>query len=117
MPTIKDHIYLGDTFAFAYDCYEPPASGASQMAQYPTKVPKPPDSAYVELFDIQNQALIEFSPGVTQATASIVDASVVYIVGASNFPAAGDFRLLVTITFPDSQIVTESRTIKVKPRT
>lgn len=115
MPTIKDRVYVGNTYAVAFDCYEPQQT-TNTNAMYQSKTAKNPTSAIAELWDVQNQAFIQLGASTNSDTCVVQANTVYYTVAANKLAIAGDYKLFVTITFPDGQVVTESRTLKVQSR-
>lgn len=116
MPTIKDRVYVGNTYAVAFDCYEPQQT-TNQTQLYSGKTPKNPDSAFAQLWDVQNQEFIEIGPNAATTDSCVIQGNTVYYTVASTALAvAGDYKIFVTIAFPDGQVVTESRTVKVQAR-
>jgi len=111
MPTVKDKIVIGSTYAVRYECLLSADDSESPFAFQRTA--KNPSSATAELWDVQNQAYIPLGAGSTQAaTATIAGNVVTYTLPAHEITEAGDYKLIITVNFPDGQIVRDIRPFK-----
>lgn len=112
MPTIKDKIVIGSTYSVKYECLLPADDSDNPFAFQ--RSPKNPTSATAELWDVQTQSYIPLGAAGAQATAATVTGNVVsYTLPSYEITTAGDYKLLITVTFPDGQIVRDVRPFKV----
>lgn len=112
MPTIKDKIVIGSTYSVKYECLLP-----ADDAEHPfafQRSPKDPTSAVAKLWDVQTQAYIPLGAAGADATAATVTGNTVaYTLPAHEITQAGDYKLVISVTFPDGQVVTDIRPFKV----
>lgn len=111
MPVVKDRIYIGDTYPVAYECYEPQTNGT----QY-SRTPKNPVSVTARLWSVQEQAFVRLGVATDDASGFVDQNVAEYTVPSSKTGTAGDYKLFVTITFDDGQVVTEIRQFKIQAR-
>lgn len=111
MPTVKDKIVIGSTYAVRYECLLPADDSENPFAfQRPVKNPS---SASADLWDVQNQAYIPLGPAAAQSAAATVSGNVVsYTLPANEITEPGDYKLIITVNFPDGQIVRDIRPFK-----
>lgn len=114
MPTIPDRIYLGDSYSIKYQSYEP--NQESTISYGFSKVALDPESAYVQLYNVQIGEYVEFSLDTITAPAAVDDNEISYTFAADLFADAGDYRVFVTAVYDDDRTVTESRRVKVLQR-
>lgn len=111
MPTIKDKIVIGSTYAVRYECLLPADDSDSPFAFQ--RAAKHPSSATAELWDVQEQEYIPLGAANAQAAAATVQGNVVsYTLPAHEITVAGDYKLIITVNFPDGQIVRDIRPFK-----
>lgn len=112
MPTVKEKIVIGSTFSVKYECLEPGDETDNPWAS--ARTPKPPTAATAELFDVGNQVYIPLGTAGAQAVDAQVDGNVVsYTLPAYEITAEGDYKLIISVTFPDGQIARDIRPFKV----
>lgn len=112
MPTIKDKIVIGSTYSVKYECLLPADDTENPFAFQ--RSPKNPTSAAAKLWDVQTQAYIPLGAAGAQETAATVDGNTVaYTLPAYEITQAGDYKLVIAVTFPDGQVVTDIRPFKV----
>lgn len=112
MPTIKDRIVLGSTYSVKYECLEPASDTEQPFAFQRNK--KNPTSATAKLWDVQTQSYIPLgTAGALPANATVTGNVVTYTLPAYEIETAGDYKLVISVTFPDGQVVTDIRPFKV----
>lgn len=112
MPTIKDKIVLGSTYSVKYECLEPGDDTENPWAS--ARTPKTPTGAIAELWDVGNQRYIPLGASLAQATdAQVIGNVVSYTLPSYEITAEGDYKLIITVTFADGQIVRDVRPFKV----
>lgn len=117
MPTNdKSHILTGDTFAVSFEALEPVAEDENSFAF--ARTPINPTSAVAKLWSVNDQAYLSIgSTGdLTEAAANVSANIVSYTVSGTHTTTAGDYKLFISVTFPDGQIVSEVRQFRVKEK-
>lgn len=111
MPTVKDKIVIGSTYAVRYECLLPADDSESPFAFQ--RGAKNPTSATAELWDVQEQEYIPLGAANAQAAAATVSGNIVsYTLPAHEITVPGDYKLIITVNFPDGQIVRDIRPFK-----
>jgi hypothetical protein len=111
MPTVKDKIVIGSTYAVRYECLLPADDATTPFAFQ--RGQKNPDSATAELWDVQEQDYVPLGPANAQSAAATVNGNIVtYTLPASRITEPGDYKLVITVNFPDGQIVRDIRPFK-----
>lgn len=112
MPTVKDRIVIGSTYSVKYECLLPVDDTENPFAFQ--RSPKNPTAATAELWDVQIQEYIPLGPAGAQATTATVSGNTVsYTLPSYEITEPGDYKLLITVTFSDGQIVRDVRPFKV----
>lgn len=112
MPTIKDKIVIGSTYSVKYECLEPGDDAHQPWAA--GRTPKNPTSATADLWDVGNQTYIPLgTAGAQSANAQISGNIVSYTLPAYEITEEGDYKLIISVTFADGQIVRDIRPFKV----
>ena len=117
MPTNdKTIIWVGNTFPVEFECLEPVAEDENSFTFAYSAIF--PSSAYVELWSVNDQALVNISAGAdpTQDPADIDGNVVSYILDGAYTQTSGDYKLFTTVIFPDGQEVCEVRQFRVKDK-
>lgn len=111
MPTVKDKIVIGSTYAVRYECLLPADDTDSPFAFQ--RSAKNPSTATADLWDVQEQEYIPLGPGSARsATATIQGNVVTYTLPAHEVTQPGDYKLIITVNFPDGQTVRDIRPFK-----
>lgn len=112
MPTIKDKIVIGSTYSVKYECLEPGSDVHNPWAS--GRTPKNPTSATVDLWDVGNQVYVPLGTAGAQSTTAQIDGNIVsYTLPSYEVTAEGDYKLIISVTFADGQIVRDIRPFKV----
>lgn len=120
----KDRILVGDTYLVKYSCWKRRnARGyrtANDLAVGPDSTAArdayAPLMAEVQLWSVRDQLFVPLDGTNTTAVASI-DANVAsYLITEDHFAVDGDFKVFMTCTFPDGQVITQARSFQVKQR-